>query len=369
MISNMKHSIYNIFIAGMLLNYFPLIVQAQGIHLSEGVHMVMQGKPCLVLDNAGITNNGNIVTDSGTVVFTGDGTSGSSSIGGNQSISFYNLRIDKSFNEVKLDNDIMVTGRVLMNQGSLQLNNHLLDLGSTGMISGESNHSFITGVHGGTIKIAALLNAPQAVNPGNIGVELTSPANLGLTVISRGHVQQTGSDGETSIQRYFEIAPAVNTGLDASLRFYYLDGELAGNNKNELSLFTSLENGNSWSARVNGNINRGDHSIMENHLDQLFRYTLAVGTNKGSNVTAINPSVRLYPNPTADGFTVMLYSPREKTEVIQLCDPLGHVLEQKEWHCQAGANSLQWNIGKYAGGVYLLCFVNPSLRNLQIVKQ
>jgi hypothetical protein len=249
------------------------------------------------------------------------------------------------------------------------LNNHLLDLGSTGMIKGESNHSSITAVRGGAIKITALLNAPRSVNPGNIGVELTSPANLGSTVISRGHVQQTGSDGEISIQRYFEITPAMNTGLDASLRFFYLDGELAGNNQNELSLFTSLENGKRWSALVNGNINRGDHSIMENHLDQLFRFTLAVGTNKGSNIRVMNPSVRLYPNPTVDGFTVTLYSSREKTETIQLCDPQGHLLEQKEWHCLAGANSIQWNIGKYASGVYLLRFVNPTLRNLQIVKQ
>jgi hypothetical protein len=224
-------------------------------------------------------------------------------------------------------------------------------------------------VHGGTIKITALLNAPQAVNPGNIGVELTSPANLGLTVISRGHVQQTGSDGEPSIQRYFEITPGMNTGLDASLRFFYLNGELGGNNQNELSLFTSLGDGNRWSALANGNINRGDHSIMESHLDQLFRFTLAVGTNKGSNITVMNPSVRLYPNPTVNGFTVSLYSTREKTETIQLCDSQGHLLEQKEWYCQAGTNSIRWNIGKYASGVYLLRFVNPTLRNLQIVKQ
>jgi hypothetical protein len=365
----MKHSIYHILIAGMLPVCLPLMVLAQGIHLSEGVHMVMQGRPCLVLDNAGITNNGNIVSDSGTVVFTGDGATQNASIGGNQPISFYNIRIDKSYNEVKLDNDIMVTGNVLMNQGNLQLNNHLLDLGSTGMINGESNHSFITGLHGGTIKITALLNAPQAVNPGNIGVELTSPANMGLTVISRGHVQQTGRDGETGIQRYFEITPAMNAGLDASLRFYYLDGELAGNNQNELSLFTSLKNGNNWSARVNENINREDHSIMENHLDQLNWFTLAVGTNKGSNITFTNPSIRLYPNPAVNGFTLILYSTREKTETIQLCDYQGHLLEQKEWHCQAGTNSLQWNIGKYPAAVYLLCFVNPSLRNLQIVKK
>lgn len=360
----MKSSICKIFIFLLIPVCLPGLAQAQGIRLSDGVHLVMQGSPSLVLNNAGIINNGNMVTDSGTIAFTGDGSTGPSSIGGNQFISFYNVRIDNSLNGVELDNDIIVSGSVLMNHGKLQLNNHRLDLGSTGMISGESNNSFITGTHGGTIRVLALLNAPQAMNPGNIGVELTSKTNLGLTEIIRGHAQQTGSDGETSIQRYFDIAPEFNTGLNASIRFFYLDDELQGNSQNELTLFTSLGKGNSWLARGK-EVNHGDHSVMENQLDQLHRFTLAVSMNK----TGLYPLVHVYPNPTMDGFTLMLYSTSEKTEVVQLYDYIGHLLERKEWHCHQGTNSIHWNIGKYNSGVYLLRFENPALRNLQIVKQ
>jgi hypothetical protein len=96
---------------------------------------------------------------------------------------------------------------------------------------------------------------------------------------------------------------------------------------------------------------------------------LAVGKIKGPNITVGNPSVRLYPNPTVDRFTVTLYSTKEKSEVIQLYDPQGRMLEQKTWLCLPGANSLQWQIGKYSAGTYVLRFGNPALRNLQIVKQ
>ncbi len=365
----MKHSIHPILFGLILAACLPFMVQAQGMRLTEGVHLVMQGAPALVFDNAGIINNGNIVSDSGTVIFTGDGSAGKSFIGGNQPVSFYNLRIDRSFNDVELDNDILVNGIVQMNQGILQLNNHLLDLGSTGMINGENNNSFITGTHGGIIKIAAMLNAPQGMNPGNIGVELTSPANLGLTTISRGHIQQFGSNGEASVQRYFEITPELNTGLDASLRFHYLEAELAGNRPDELSLFSSPENENRWSAMLNKNINRGDYSVREDHLDQLHRYTLAVGKARVPDNLNMGPSVHVYPNPTVNEFTVTIFSTREKTETIQLYDPLGHLLEQKDLHCRQGVNTVEWNIGKYATGVYLIRFSDPAFRNLQIMKQ
>ncbi len=75
------------------------------------------------------------------------------------------------------------------------MNNYMLDLGSSGNIANESNNSCITGTTGGAIRITTVLNAPQGVNPGNIGVELTSDADLGSTVITRGHVQQTSSNG------------------------------------------------------------------------------------------------------------------------------------------------------------------------------
>jgi len=76
--------------------------------------------------------------------------------------------------------------QLVLNSGNLELNNHTIDLGATGHIAEERNEARITGISGGIIKATVLLNAPRSVNPGNIGVEITSAANLGLTPLQEG---------------------------------------------------------------------------------------------------------------------------------------------------------------------------------------
>ena len=210
---------------------------AQGLRLSPGVHLVMSGNPSLVLNNAGLINDGSIETDSSTVVFTDDGTMGVARVGGSNPINFHNLSIHKTSGNLELDNDISVNGNIFMQGGNLLLNDHLLDLGNSGIIQGENNLSFITGTHGGSIRRLAVIGANMPSNPGNIGVEITSSKSPGQTIITRSHTQQTMKDGNTSVQRYFEITPSLNADLDATVRLYYLDSELEDKSKNRTQYF------------------------------------------------------------------------------------------------------------------------------------
>ena len=98
-----------------------------------------------------------------------------------------------------------------MIMGNLQLNSYNINLKTTGKIIGETPISCIRGASGGTITAVAKLIAPQAANPGNIGVELTSGATLGATVITRGHLPQSFADGGLGIQRHFTITPTNNS--------------------------------------------------------------------------------------------------------------------------------------------------------------
>ena len=235
----MKSTVYMRLLAmTLLLALFGLAGWAQGLQLTPGIHWVVNGPSQLILHNASLINDGSFFADSGTVVFTSDTGSGGAIIGGANPVSFHDLRIGKAANDLQLNNDAFVAGRIMLDSGNLQLNGYLLDLGASGSIIGERNEARITGVHGGTVRITALLHGPHAVNPGNIGVEITSDADLGSTVITRGHFQLTNSSGETSIQRWFDITPETNTNLHASLRLFYLDEELAGKNKNALALFS-----------------------------------------------------------------------------------------------------------------------------------
>ena len=215
----------------------------------------------------------------GTVVLTGTAQPASTSLSGTSPINFYNLSINKTGGGARLLRNTSITNNLLLNNGNIDLNGFDIDLGSTGSLVGESVFSKVVGSSGGSINRTVLLNAPINVNPGNIGIEITSAANLGLTTIKRGQTQQVNNSG-FSINRYFDIIPTNNTALNASIKMYYQDTELAGINENELTL---------WSKPVASNVlwtllgaNAQDTSanwVSKSALDSLNRFTLASRTN------------------------------------------------------------------------------------------
>lgn len=363
----------------LLLAVFGFAGQAQGLQLAPGVNWVENGPCQLILYNASLINNGNYIADSGTVVFTGDGRTPAfvgdvrapgAFIGGANSISFYNLTIDRSANDLQLNNNAAVTGRVTLESGNLQLNGYLLDLGSTGNIVGERNEARITGEQGGTIRVTSVLNGPRAVNPGNIGIEITSEGNLGTTVINRGHYPLTNSGGETSIQRWFDVVAETNTNLHASLRLFFLDGELAGNDKNGLTFYSGEETNGTLACLGKDAVDPNANWILKNNLDQLHRFTLAIGPDKvlaktGATIT----SLQIYPNPSHNTFTLQIISKENGSGVISLYDQSGHLLEEKRGYWQAGSSTINWDIDRYAAGSYYLKVGNLNYGTLLVVKQ
>ena len=115
------------------------------------------------------------------------------------------------------------------------------------MLTGESETKRIVGSAGGEVTITVNLNAPASVNPGNLGAIFTSPANMGSTVIQRGHAIQANVSGSaSSIRRYFDITPANNAALNATLRMQYFEAEIGTQNENIFNFFRKPVIG-SWS--------------------------------------------------------------------------------------------------------------------------
>jgi hypothetical protein len=137
----------------------------------------------------------------------------------------------------------------------------------------------VTGISGGNIIKTISLNAPSSINPGNIGISISSTDNLGITMIKRGHMQQISAGGGLSINRYYDIAPTNNTSLNATLQMYYFDSELAGINKSELNFFESKDNGSTWSFIGQDNNDQVNDWVSKNNIAQLYRLSLA------SNIT------------------------------------------------------------------------------------
>ncbi|MEZ4849596.1 MAG: hypothetical protein R3B93_13450 [Bacteroidia bacterium] len=113
-------------------------------------------------------------------------------------------------------NEYQCFRKVVLFSGKLDLYGNDLNLGTTGVIEGETNNSNITSSSGGEIISTSDLIVPLNENPGNLGAVISSTAILGTTEIRRGHIAQSFSGGN-GIQRYFQITPATNTSLDATL--------------------------------------------------------------------------------------------------------------------------------------------------------
>ena len=110
------------------------------------------------------------------------------------------------------------------------------------------------------ITTTRLLNAPTGENVGGLGAMLTSSADLGSTTVERMHAAGTGG-GNSGIFRVFSIQPTNNSGLNATLRFYYDESELNGIAENDLILFKSPDGLNDSWTNVGGTVNPAENYV------------------------------------------------------------------------------------------------------------
>lgn len=349
----------------------PAAMQAQSrvaeppasLRIAQGTSVVASGDVKIVLNDASFVNNGNFSAGASTVLFTAGAVKQTMLIGGSSRTAFYNLSINRPFEQLQLDNDISVSGVLNFTAGNLELNNRRLDLGSTGVIVGENMNARIMGAKGGVVVANAMLNAPARVNPGNIGVELTSAANLGATTITRGHVQQVNARGQSGINRYYDIQSA-NSSAPVSVRFFYLQPEVGDLNESELVLWSG-DAFKGWNAAGK---EYGDVSmdwVSKNNVEQVNKFTLGLSEKTRLEIR----SLQAYPNPARDRFTVTLYSDVARGGIMSLQDDHGRVLERRQLQYIKGMNTAQWNIAKYAAGTYYVVFEGTGLANVKVVKQ
>jgi len=111
-----------------------------------------------------------------------------------------------------------------MQSGDVDLNGYILSLRTTGKLMDETEQNRIFGASG-TITCQRILNAPASIDVAGLGAEITSSSNMGLTTISRGHGQLVASAG-FSMNRFYEIHPANNNNLNATLKLRFYEDEL-----------------------------------------------------------------------------------------------------------------------------------------------
>lgn len=240
------------------------------LRVSTGTHLSMSSNTRIVLSNIGFENNGTTgFATSSRFIFTGN--SPVANITGTGNILFSELEINKSAGILQLNRFVNVFTGVQFTSGNIDLNgNQLIFVADpNGQLTAENNNSRIFG-NSGFVRKLSTLNAPTNINPGNIGVAITSTANLGSTTIERHHYNISN----LNVRRIFKITPTTNTALNATLRFSYLDAELGAINENSLAVWKSPDGIGGW-VNIAGTVDAAQNTITVNGVNDFSWFAIA----------------------------------------------------------------------------------------------
>jgi len=282
-----------------LTNNGSLILNSGSLNIKSGAKAQGDGQYSI---NGGFINSGTFTPGTSTVTLTSSGSF--HAITGSN--TFYNLTINKPWGYLSLAANQTISNELSMVSGNINLNGFDITLTDNGALIGESADSYIYG-SGGLVKKTIDLNAPSAVNPGNLGVSITSSSDLGLTTIQRGHTAQQDIYGEVSILRYYDISPANNSGLDATVRFSYLDHELNGSV--EANLFPYRFDGTNWEVHLVSARDASANWVETENVDAFSKWTLVPDCQQMTFYADMdgdgfgNPAVTTIACSPPDGFT------------------------------------------------------------------
>lgn len=204
-------------------------------------------------------------------------------------LSFADLTINKTSSdiEVSLGTDFQVSGNLTLSMGDLNLNSHNIDLGSNGMLVSETADNRVYG-SSGTIQAQRTLNNISSFDVAGLGMQLTSSANMGLTDVIRGHQQRVFNAG-FGIDRYYEVHPANNNSLDATMEFNYFEDELATGMgtivENELDLWRF--DGAYWNVQW-ATLDVANNKLVKSGIPEFSTWTAGSRDNNALPITLIN---------------------------------------------------------------------------------
>jgi hypothetical protein len=251
---------------------------------------LMLGPSATLQVNGNWTNDG-VATLRGTVVFAGNATT--QTVGGSSATAFANVEVNKPRGAVQLARNLAVGSGLTMTSGTLlTTSSYQVALGGAAFLS-ETENSYVTG----NVATTRTLASGASEDFGGLGLNLTTASNStapGLTTVVRTTGTALAAVGTgSSVQRYFNIQPATNTGLNVSMDFSYWSHELNGLSASIMELYKSdASTSGPWAKQTA--TPQSTNPVTVSGISSLSIFTL------GNNVTPL-PVEMTYFTATADG--------------------------------------------------------------------
>lgn len=213
-----------------------------GLTIASGTNLAV-GSGATLQVNGDWTNNGTATLD-GTVVLVG--SAATQTIGGSSPSPFTTLTVNKTSGTVQLARDLAIGTALTLTSGTLATTaSYRVALGSTATLS-ETETSYVTG----NVAVTRTLAAGTAEQFGGVGLTLTPAAGSvapGSTpVVRTTGTALTGAGTSQSVQRYYDIQPTTNTGLNVNMAFQYFNHELNSIPAANLTVFKAATTAGPW---------------------------------------------------------------------------------------------------------------------------
>ena len=257
---------------------------------------------------------------------------------------------------------VTVNGACTISGSDLMTASHTVTLGPTATLT-EADGTTIVGKVTATRTVAS--SVPQAF--GGIGLELTAAgAAPGATTVLRVTGTPKSLAASEGIERYFDITPTVNAGLNATAVFGYDESELNGISEAALAMY-AITRGGIAQENLGGSVDAPANTVTVSGINSFETLTLGP-----ASLVAVDPGVspritRLiaaYPNPFRSPSTTIAFELSRETPVtIEVFDVSGRkVRTLQDGVLSADRHSVTWTGVSDAGrrvapGVYFVRLV------------
>jgi hypothetical protein len=248
-----------------------------------------------------------------------------------------------------LQTDLNMLSDVVLNSGYIDLGDAHILLSENSLLTGQSENTFVTTNGDGYVQIIQALNAPDAVNPGNLGLTLSSPANLQLTTVRLGFKEQVNHNGKHSILRNYSVITGANGNVKGRIQFRYLDRELNGLREASLTLWDN--NNNSWTELGHDLHNTIANVITRSNIKKFSSYTLFPSRSQG---------IRVYPNPTSNFVFIELDGHFERPVSVFIYDAAGNLVQTVSMNSFKGRLAPLVNVTNLVPGAYNVKIVSSN---------